>query len=380
MDANEIREQQAAKYLQLANQSVKGRLKIYIGMSAGVGKTYRMLQEAHRLLAGKVNIKIGFIETHHRKETHALLEGLPVVPLREVFYKGKRLQELDVQAILLLQPDVVIVDELAHTNIPGSKNEKRWQDVMDILDAGIDVISAVNIQHIESINEEVKEITGIEVKERIPDKLLQIAHEVVNIDLTADELISRLQEGKIYAAGKIQQALTNFFQPEKILQLRELALKEVAGQVERKVDHEITHQKNNYRHEKFLACISINEAAAKKVIRKTGRLASYYNSQWYLLYVQTDKESLDKIPLAAQRHLLNNFKLATELGATVIQLKENNIAQGIIHTVETQGITTVCIGKPHFSLFQIILRTGIFNQLLKTLGKHEVDIIILSSS
>jgi two-component system sensor histidine kinase KdpD len=347
-------------------------------MSAGVGKTYRMLQEAHQLLAAKVNIKIGYIETHQRKETHVLLEGLPVVPLREVFYKGKRLQELDVQAILLLQPDVVIIDELAHTNIPGSKNEKRWQDVMDILDAGIDVISAVNIQHIESINEEVKEITGIEVKERIPDKLLQIAHEVVNIDLTADELITRLKEGKIYDPGKIQQALTNFFQPGKILQLRELALKEVAGQVERKVDHEITHQKNNYRHEKFLACISINEASAKKVIRKTGRLASYYNSQWFLLYVQTGKEALDKIPLAAQRHLLNNFKLATELGATVLQLKENNIAQGIIHTVQTQGITTVCIGKPHFSLLQVILRTGVFGRLLKALSSSEVDLIILS--
>ena len=287
-----------------------------------MGKTYRMLQEAHSLLQNGVNIKVGYVETHGRKETQALIEGLPVIPRREVFYRGKRLEELDVQAILLLHPEVVIIDELAHTNIPGSKNEKRWQDVLDILEAGIDVISAVNIQHIESINEDVKEITGVEVKERIPDKMLQIADEVVNIDLTADELISRLKAGKIYDHTKVQQALQNFFQPDQILQLRELALKEVAGQVERKVDYQVTSKKNPYRHERFLACVSSNHEIAQRIIRKTARLASYYNSQWYVLYVQTSKESVDKIPLAAQRHLINNFKNATELGAEVIQKKK----------------------------------------------------------
>ena len=346
-------------------------------MSAGVGKTYSMLQEAHRLLMNGVNVKIGFIETHNREETQALIAGLPVIPRRTVFYKGKQLEELDVQAILLLQPQVVIVDELAHSNIPGSKNEKRWQDVLDILDAGINVISAVNIQHIESINKEVKEITGIEVQERIPDKLLQLADEVVNIDLTAEELITRLKEGKIYNPAKVQQALEKFFQAEKILQLRELALKEVAGQVERKVDNEVT-PKNAYRHEKFLACISSNYITAQKVIRKTGRLASYYNSQWFLLYVQTHREAADKISLAAQRHLINNFKMATELGATIIQLKQENIARGIIETVINKQITTVCIGKPHFNLFQVILKTNVFNELLKTLSQNEADIIILS--
>jgi two-component system, OmpR family, sensor histidine kinase KdpD len=179
----------------------KGKLKIYIGMSAGVGKSYRMLQEAHQLVKDGVDVRIGFIETHGRKETAELLPGLPLIPRREVFYKGKRLEELDVQAILLLHPEVVIIDELAHTNIPGSKNEKRWQDVLDVLNAGINVISAVNIQHIESINEDVKSITGIEVQERVPDKILQIADEVVNIDLPADELLRRLREGKIYDTG-----------------------------------------------------------------------------------------------------------------------------------------------------------------------------------
>ncbi len=376
-DSND-NEKRVQQYLHLNNTTSRGKLKIYIGMSAGVGKTYRMLQEAHALLRNGINIKVAYVETHNRNETQALVEGLPLIPRREVFYKGKRLEELDVQAILLLHPEVVVIDELAHSNIPGSKNEKRWQDVLDVVDAGINVISAVNIQHIESINEDVKEITGVEVKERVPDKILQIADEVVNIDLTADELITRLKEGKIYEEAKVQQALTNFFQSDKILQLRELALKEVAGQVERKVDYTIDYQKNPFRHDRFLACVSSNHEIAQRIIRKTARLASYYNSSWYVLYVQNSKEAADKIPLAAQRHLINNFKNATELGAEVIQVKGENIAAAIIATVKEKGITTICLGKPHLNLFQIILRTGIFNQLLKTLSKNNVDLVILS--
>ena len=372
------KEKKVQQFLDLNRESTRGRLKIYIGMSAGVGKTYRMLQEAHSLLNNNVNIKVGYVETHGRKETQALIEGLPIIPRREVFYKGKKLDELDVQAILILHPEIVIVDELAHSNIPGSKNEKRWQDVMDLLDAGIDVITAVNIQHIESINNEVKEITGVEVKERVPDKMLQIADEVVNIDLTADELITRLKEGKIYDHSKVQQALQNFFQPDRILQLRELALKEVAGQVERKVDYQITAKQTPYRHERFMACISSNHEIAQRIIRKTARLASYYNSQWFVLYVQTSQEASDKINLADQRHLINNFKNATELGAEVIRRQSDNVAHTIMETAEEKNVTTICIGKPHLNLFQIILRTGVFNQLLKTLSKNNVDIIILS--
>lgn len=378
MTEQENKEKRVQQFLELNRKTIRGKLKIYIGMSAGVGKSYRMLQEAHSLLRNGENVKVGYIETHNRKETEELVEGLPVIPRRKVFYKGKELDELDVQAILLLHPDVVVIDELAHTNIPGSKNEKRWQDVLDILEAGIDVISAVNIQHIESINEDVKEITGVEVQERIPDKILQLADEVVNIDLTANELITRLKEGKIYDHSKVQQALQNFFKPEKILQLRELALKEVAGQVERKVDYEVTVKENAWRHEHFLACISSNHEMAQNIIRKTARLASYYNSKWYVLYVQTAKEAMDKISLADQRHLINNFKNATELGAEVLQVKQENIAKAIIETVNEKRITTVCIGKPHLKLFQIILRTNVFNQLLKTLSRNDVDLIILS--
>jgi two-component system sensor histidine kinase KdpD len=364
-------------FLDLIKKSRRGKFKIYIGMSAGVGKTYRMLQEAHSLLKNGIDVKIGYIETHFRKETHDLLEGLPVVPRRKLFYKGKELDELDVQAVISLRPEVVVVDELAHTNIEGSKNEKRWQDVFEILDAGINVISAINIQHIESLNEEVKKITGVEVKERIPDNVIAQADEVVNIDLTADELIARLKEGKIYQAEKIESALKNFFQPAHILQLRELALKEVASQVVRKVETEVT-KIHSIKHERFLACISSNEKTAKTVIRKTARLANYYNSKWYVLYVQVPKESADKIALDKQRHLINNFKLATESGAEIIKVENNNIAKAIMEQCNERNITTICIGKPHINLFKVIMATNVFNDLLKNLSKQDIDLVILS--
>lgn len=346
-------------------------------MAAGVGKTYRMLQEAHALLRNGVDVKIGFIETHGRKETEELIEGVPIIPRRHAFYKGKKLEELDLQAVLNIHPEVVLVDELAHTNMPGSKNEKRWQDVLDILDAGINVISAVNIQHIESLNDVVKEITGIAVAERIPDKMLKMADEVVNIDLTADELITRLKEGKIYTPDKVALALKNFFKSDSILQLRELALKEVAGQIERKVEEEVP-KGVAYRHEKLLACISTNHVAAINVIRKCARLAGYYNAQWTVLYVETPKEAPDRIALDAQRHLINNFKLATELGAHVERIKSKAVAGCIAEYSENNNITTVCIGKPSLSLFKIILATNVFNSLLKKLATNDTDLIILS--
>ncbi|PYF73985.1 sensor protein KdpD [Pedobacter nutrimenti] len=365
------------KFLDLIKKSRTGKLKIYIGMSAGVGKTYRMLQEAHALLRSGVNVQIGYIETHNRAETHALLEGLPVIPRRRIFYRGKELEEMDLQSILNIHPDVVVVDELAHTNAEGSKNAKRWQDVFDLLDAGVNVISAVNIQHLESINEEIEHITGVSVTERIPDKILEIADEIVNIDLTADELVTRLKEGKIYDKSKIETALGNFFQPERILQLRELALKEVAHQVERKISVEVPKQ-IKLRSERFLACISSNADTAKVVIRKTARLASYYRSPWIVLYVQSSSESGDRIKLDKQRHLINNFKLATELGAEVLKIKSEDVTQTIIKIAEEKEITTICIGKPHLNLFQVIMRTAIFGKLLRSIAARDTDLVILS--
>lgn len=365
------------RFLDLVKQSRRGKLKVYIGMSAGVGKTYRMLQESHALLHNGVDILVGYIETHNRQETHALLNGLPLIPRRKIFYRGKELEEMDVNAIINRHPEVVIVDELAHTNAEGSKNEKRWQDVLDILESGISVISAVNIQHLESLNEDVEAITGISITERIPDLILEHADEIVNIDLTADELVNRLKEGKIYDSNKINQALQNFFRSDRILQLRELALKEVARYVERKIDIEIPRQ-IKLRPERFLACISSNPDTAKTVIRKTARLASYYGSSWIVLYVQSSSESLNRIKLDKQRHLINNFKLATELGAEVIKIKSDQIVKTIMDIVGEREITTICIGKPHLNLFQIILQTAIFNQLLRNIAATETDLVILS--
>jgi two-component system, OmpR family, sensor histidine kinase KdpD len=370
-------EKSAQHFLNLIRTARRGKLKIYIGMSAGVGKTFRMLQEAQALLRNGIDVKIGYVETHNRHETVAMLEGLPIVPRRTIFYKGKELEEMDVNAIISLRPEVVVVDELAHTNIGGSKNEKRWQDVLEILDAGINVISAVNIQHIESLNEEVKQITGIEVQERVPDKILGLADEVVNIDMTADELIARLKEGKIYAAEKIQAAMQNFFKAEHILQLRELALKEVASQVERKVET-VVPSTTAMKHERFLACISSNEDAARAVIRKTARLANYYNSKWFALYVQRPTESSSRIPLHKQRHLINNFKLATELGAEVIKLKETNVAKAISQEALQRDITTICMGKPQSSVWRNLISGNLLYKIIKELKSTEIDIVILS--
>ena len=211
-------------FLDLIRRSRRGKFKVYIGMIAGVGKTYRMLQEAHELLENGVDVQIGYVETHGRAGTEAQLVGLPVIPRKKIFNKGKELEEMDLEAILQRHPEIVVVDELAHTNVEGCRNRKRWEDVLELLDAGINVISAINIQHIESLNDEVKDIAGIEVKERVPDRILQEADEVVNIDLTAEELIARLKAGKIYRPEKVQTALNNFFKTENILQLRELAL------------------------------------------------------------------------------------------------------------------------------------------------------------
>lgn len=364
-------------FINLVKKSRRGKLKVYIGMSAGVGKTYRMLQEAHALNRNGIGVQIGYVETHNRAETHALLAGLSLIERRKIFYKGKELEEMDLQAVLNSHPEVVVVDELAHTNIEGSKNSKRWQDVFDILEAGISVITAVNIQHLESLNEEIEEITGIPITERIPDKILETADEIVNIDLTADELIDRLKDGKIYDSSKIKRALENFFQNDKILQLREIALKEVAHYLERKIDIEVPRQ-IKLRPERFLACISTNAETAKIVIRKTARLASYYRSPWIVLYVQQSSESMERIKLDKQRHLINNFKLAIELGAEVIKLKSDRITQTIMQVAEERDITTICIGKPHLSLWQVILKTTVFNELLKNIAARETDLVILS--
>ena len=369
------REESVQHFLNLIKRSQRGVFKIYIGMIAGVGKTYRMLQEAHEMLDSGIDVQIGYVETHGRADTEAQLDGLPVIPRKIIFYKGKELEEMDVDAILQLRPELVIVDELAHTNVEGSRNEKRWQDVMELLEAGINVVSAVNIQHIESLNEDIKGISGIEVKERIPDKVLEEADEVVNIDLTAKELINRLKAGKIYKTEKIQTALSNFFKTENILQLRELALKEVAFRVEKKVETELIPEEKAVHRELFLACISSKEKTPRHIIRRTARLASRYNTAFFALYVQMPSESPDRINLSVQRHLLNNFKLVTELGGELVQVSSSDIVQTIIDVCRERHITTVCIGQPNLN-FCKVLKLHRYSYFLRKLSEMDIKLII----
>lgn len=354
----------------------KGRLKVYIGMIAGVGKSYRMLQEAHELLHAGVEVKIGLIETHHRADTEALVKGLPIIPRKQIFYKGKNLEEMDLETILTLRPEVVIVDELAHTNIPGSKNQKRWQDVIELLEAGINVITAFNVQHLESLNDIVEKLTKVKIQECIPDKILSYADEVVNIDLPSEDLIKRLKEGKIYFGDKIGQALDNFFKPETILQLRDLALRQVALQVEKKIDLSALTNKSATR-EVFLACLSSNYEGGKKIIRKTYRLAERYHAPWAVVYVQSSRENPERINLAQQRKLMQNLKWAAELGAEIYRKQGDDIPEEICKVADQIKATNIVIGKPSFGLFRMLLGKNYLESLLKNIQGKEIDLIIV---
>jgi two-component system sensor histidine kinase KdpD len=367
----------AERFLNLIRDSKKGKFKIYLGMAAGVGKTYRMLTEAKELADENIDIVIGYIETHGRKETEKLLNGIPAIARKKIFYKGKELEEMDIDSILLHKPEIVLVDELAHTNVPGSRNEKRWQDVNELLAAGISVITTVNIQHIESINEKVEKITGIKITERVPDSVIHSANEVVNIDLTIEELIGRLEEGKIYDTTKVPVALQNFFQRDKLLQLRDLALKEVSRQVERKIVNEIPLVSRDSVNA-IVTAISSNYENGKRLIRKSSRLVSLYNSKWYVVYVQTNKEKPEHINSKNQRLLLNNFKLAAELGAEVNEITSNNVAGSIVSFAKEKEASLIVIGKPVFSLLYRLRINNFFRELTSLTAKENIDIYLVS--
>lgn len=366
-------------FLELIRRSQRGKFKIYIGMIAGVGKTYRMLQDAKEMLECGIDVQIGYIETHGRAGTEGLLTGLPIIPRKKIFYKGKEMEEMDIDAILQIHPEIVIVDELAHSNVEGSRNPKRWQDVMEMLDIGINVLSAVNIQHIESLNDDIFNIVGIRVQEVIPENVLQDADEVVNIDLTAEELVNRLKAGKIYRQEKIQTALSNFFKTENILQLRELALKEVAFRVGKKVENEVSISTlRPTRQERVLVCVSSNEQTQHSIIRKAARLASHYDGALYALYVQTPSEDTDRIPLSTQRHLLGHLELVAQLGGSIRQVVSNRRNQAIIETCKAEQITTVCMGHPSFVIPHIWFKIGSYNNFLKSLAEMKIDLVIFA--
>lgn len=365
----------AQHFLDLIRRSQRGKFKIYIGMIAGVGKTCRMLSEARDLLRSGEDVQIGYVETHGRKGTEALLRGLPIIPRKKVFYKGKEIEEMDIDAILEIHPSIVIVDELAHSNIDGSRNAKRWQDVMELLRAGINVISAVNIQHIESLRYEVRDIVGIDIAERIPDRVLREADEIVNIDLTADELVERLKAGKIYEPAKVQSALDNFFKQEHILHLRELALREVAFRVGKKIECDLTDTAS--ARERLLVCVSSNEATQARIIRRATRMADERNAELIALYVRTKRESSERIPLAQQRHLLKHMELVTQLGGRVRTVDAKSVTGAIMAVCVEERIGTLCMGQPDLSFPRGALRLCRYRRLLRLLKERGIDLVII---
>lgn len=372
-------EEDYSNFLDLIRRSHRGRFKIYIGMIAGVGKTFRMLQDAREMLRCGTDVQIGYVETHGRADTVRALKGLPVIPRKRVFYKGKEIEEMDVDAILQIHPEIVIVDELAHSNVEGQRNAKRWQDVMELLDAGINVLSAVNIQHIESLNDEIKAMVGIDVKERIPDSVLQEADEVVNIDLSAEELVERLKAGKIYAKDKIQTALDNFFQTNNILQLRELALREVAFRVGKKVEKQVLLKNVKSKGmSKIVVCVSSNSETQQHIIRKAARMADGLDAELLALYVQTTNENTDHIPLDAQRYLMSHLELVVQLGGQIHKVVSDNIPKSIADFCRHQRATLLCMGQPSFSLPRLLMRAGSYRKLLDELKEMGVDLVIFA--
>ncbi len=371
-----IRRPSPESLLAKIKESERARLRVYIGAAPGVGKTFQMLEDAHQLKQQDVDIVIGLIEPHGRSETAQLIGDLETVPLKSIPYRGVTLKEMDLEAIIQRRPAIAIVDELAHTNAPGSKNHKRYEDVFDLLDAGISVITAMNIQHIESLNDVIARITGVKVRETVPDHFLRRADEVVNVDVSVDTLRTRLRQGKIYGIEKIEQALTNFFRKGNLTALRELALRQLADDQAAKA--------HNYREregleqaiipEKVMVCMA-SRGSAKKLLRIGSRIAGRLASDWFAVYVETPREEAGRIKPADHLSLTENIQLAEELGAQVIRLKGRKVADALIEFARRESITHVVFGQSARSRWDILLRGSIINRFLSEVRDATVQVV-----
>jgi len=335
----------ADNFLRLIRRSQRGRLKIYLGYAAGVGKTYQMLLEGHRIMQDGVDLAVGLVETHGRAETEALVAGLPVIPRRKVTHRGIVIEEMDLDAILARRPSVILVDELAHTNVPGSRNAKRYQDVEELLAAGIHVISTLNIQHLESLYETVERATTVKVRERIPDRVVAEADQIVNVDITIEDLLRRLKEGKVYTRERIETALDHFFRPPNLEQLRELTLRELAAHIDARrrdpLDQEIPSSPDQ-----VMVALSSRGPNSEALLRYASRLAGRLNRNWYAVYVQTSQERPTIIDAATQRVLSNTLTLAQQLGATVFTYKGNDVVRTILQFAKEYRVGHIVIGSP----------------------------------
>jgi two-component system sensor histidine kinase KdpD len=359
----------------------RARLRIYVGAAPGVGKTYEMLTEAHALRARKLDVVVGVIETYGRRDTEAQLKDLEVIPRRKVEYRSVTMEEMDVDAIIRRRPEVCVVDELAHTNVPGSRHSKRYEDVIEILDAGIHVMTAVNIQHLETLNDAVARATGVRVRETVPDTFLDRANEVVNVDVTVEELRNRLREGKIYQPEKVEQALTNFFRKGNLSTLRELALRTVADEVGEKA---ASYRKREGLEpalipERVMVCMSSN-ALAPRVIRTGARIAGRLGSKWYAVYVETPREKPDRINRDDSEALQQNIRLAESLGATVVRVKAARAAEGLIAFAQREGVTHVIFGQSARTRFELVWRESTLDKFLSAIPDATVQVVPLNET
>ena len=359
----------------------QARLRIYIGAAPGVGKTYEMLQEAHALRARGLDVVVGIAETYGRTETEAQLKDLEVVPRRQVEYRGVTMEEMDVDAIVRRSPQVCLVDELAHTNVPGSRNSKRYQDVVELLNAGIHVMTAVNIQHLETLNDAVARATGVRVRETVPDTFLDRADEVINVDVTVEELRSRLREGKIYRPEKVEQALSNFFRKGNLSTLRELALRAVADEVGEKAASYRAREglEPALIPERVMVCMSSN-ALAPRVIRTGARIAGRLGSRWYAVYVETPREQPARINAHDRDALQQNIALAESLGATVVRVKAERPAEGLVAFAQREGVTHVIFGQTARSRLEMLLRGSTLDRFLSAVPDAAVQVVPLDNS
>jgi two-component system, OmpR family, sensor histidine kinase KdpD len=371
-------------FLQLVRQRARGKLKVYIGSAAGVGKTYRMLSEAHELRHRGVDVVVGFVETHARADTEAQIRDIEVVGRKLVEYRGVTLSEMDVDAILVRHPEVAIVDELAHTNLPGSKHRKRWEDVLELLDAGINVISAVNVQHLDSLNDVVQRTLGVSVRETVPDWVVARADQVINIDLSAEDLRQRLIDGKIYDRAKVATALENFFTEENLSTLRELALREVASSVDRTREYLVQRDSEVLANgsptpktaDRILVAMSSDTPRTAALLRKASRIAGRLNSDWYCVYVQTPDETAEKIDSAVQRRLVDNIQMAQNLGAEVVKLEGTDVAKTIMRFAEQKGVSLLIAGQSTRSRWYKLRHGSVVASLVN--NSDGLDVLVVS--
>src|SRR5512143_78887 len=338
-------EERADTFLRLIRRAGRGRLKIYLGYGAGVGKTYQMLLEGHRLKDEGIDVVVGLVETHGRAETAKLIEGLEVVPRRRQDYRGVLLEEMDVDAVLARKAQVVLVDELAHTNVPGSRNPKRYEDVQDILAAGIHVITTLNIQHLESLYDMVEKATHVKIRERIPDSVLTEADQLVNVDLTTEDLRKRLLEGKIYPPERVQTALENFFKETNLEELRELTLRELASQIDQR-RRETPEEEAIAAPDQIMVCLSSRGPRSEALLRYASRLAGKLNRNWYAVYVQTPSEEPTVIDSHTQRILSGTLTLAKQLGAMVFTYQGEDIPDTLLRFAREYRVGTIVVGSP----------------------------------